>query len=197
MSRKQSILEAAAKLFAEKGFDATATAEVARAAGVAEGTIFRHFKTKEEILVQIWTKMMELYIEEVRKEADEAPNGLEAVLRMADFHFRFVNKHAAQASVMFRGFPACFVKAESPHRKYIAESVSKVLQITRRSIERGIEDGSIREVSAEKMTFILRGLLMGLTRHKLLGLIDMPDISQEVVEFCRCALARNGKGVRL
>ncbi len=43
------ILQAAQKLFARKGFDGTTTKDLARKAGVAEGTIFRHFPNKGAI----------------------------------------------------------------------------------------------------------------------------------------------------
>lgn len=47
------ILEAAIEIFSEKGFAATSTSEIAQKAGVAEGTIFRHYKTKKDLLLSI------------------------------------------------------------------------------------------------------------------------------------------------
>ncbi|MEH2063692.1 MAG: TetR/AcrR family transcriptional regulator [Nostoc sp.] len=49
------ILEAAQRLFASKGFDGTTTRELAEAATVAEGTLFRHFPNKKAILVEVAT----------------------------------------------------------------------------------------------------------------------------------------------
>jgi AcrR family transcriptional regulator len=51
--KQQKILEAALEIFAEKGFSATSTNEIAKKAGVAEGTIFRHYKTKKDLLLSI------------------------------------------------------------------------------------------------------------------------------------------------
>lgn len=48
--KKMRILAAAVDLFAEKGYAAASTADIARRAGVAEGTIFRHFRSKKELL---------------------------------------------------------------------------------------------------------------------------------------------------
>jgi AcrR family transcriptional regulator len=48
--KEKRILEAAIKVFSEKGFSAATTSEIARNANVAEGTIFRYFKTKKDIL---------------------------------------------------------------------------------------------------------------------------------------------------
>lgn len=47
---QQRVLDAAVEVFAERGFHGTSTAEIAKRAGVAEGTIFRHFKTKKDLL---------------------------------------------------------------------------------------------------------------------------------------------------
>ena len=49
-STQQKILDAAVRVFSEKGFAGATTSEIAREAGVAEGTIFRHFGTKKGIL---------------------------------------------------------------------------------------------------------------------------------------------------
>jgi len=48
--KEKKILEAAISIISEKEFNAATTSEIARAAGVAEGTIFRYFKTKKDIL---------------------------------------------------------------------------------------------------------------------------------------------------
>lgn len=51
--KQEEILSAAVTVFAEKGFSASTTSEVAKAAGVAEGTIFRYFRTKKDLLTAI------------------------------------------------------------------------------------------------------------------------------------------------
>lgn len=51
--KQLSILRAAIDVFAEKGFSAAATSEIAQKAGVAEGTIFRYYRTKKELLLAI------------------------------------------------------------------------------------------------------------------------------------------------
>ncbi|USG66665.1 TetR/AcrR family transcriptional regulator [Brevibacillus ruminantium] len=54
MTEKQrNIIRASIKLFATKGFHASSTAEIAKEAGVAEGTIFRHYKSKKDILLAV------------------------------------------------------------------------------------------------------------------------------------------------
>jgi len=51
--KQQRIIESAIKMFAEKGYANTSTSEIAKAAGVAEGTIFRHYGTKDNLLLSL------------------------------------------------------------------------------------------------------------------------------------------------
>ncbi|MEH7235130.1 TetR/AcrR family transcriptional regulator [Bacillus sp. JJ1562] len=51
--KQQKIIETAIQMFAEKGYANTSTNEIAKAAGVAEGTIFRHYGTKDNLLLSL------------------------------------------------------------------------------------------------------------------------------------------------
>ncbi|KHD35199.1 AcrR family transcriptional regulator [Clostridium acetobutylicum] len=51
--REKEIIEAAIKVFSEKGYNASTTSEISKKAGIAEGTIFRYFKNKKALLARI------------------------------------------------------------------------------------------------------------------------------------------------
>src|SRR6516225_9299952 len=72
--KRQRILDAAVRVFAKKGFYATRVSEVAKAAGVADGTIYLYFKSKEELLVSLFEdrvhKLLSFTAEELPKEPD-------------------------------------------------------------------------------------------------------------------------------
>jgi AcrR family transcriptional regulator len=59
-NREEEILEAAVRIFSEKGYSAATTSEIAKEAGIAEGTIFRYFKTKKDILNKVMVKLVEV-----------------------------------------------------------------------------------------------------------------------------------------
>ena len=73
MSKKDSILTAAARLFAEKGFKETTVAELSKMTGAAEGTIFHHFKSKEDIFMSILQEMKYGIIQEFEGVAVRHP----------------------------------------------------------------------------------------------------------------------------
>ncbi|TXK85851.1 TetR/AcrR family transcriptional regulator [Paenibacillus sp. N3.4] len=56
--KQMKIVQAAVEIFSEKGFAGSSTSEIAQKAGVAEGTIFRHYKTKKELLLSIVAPIM-------------------------------------------------------------------------------------------------------------------------------------------
>jgi AcrR family transcriptional regulator len=58
-ARQEQILDAAAHLFAERGFHRTTTKDIAEAADVAEGTIYNYFETKNDLLFAILTRLSE------------------------------------------------------------------------------------------------------------------------------------------
>lgn len=74
MTEKQkNILKAALVLFAQQGFDSTSTSKVAKAAGVSEGLIFRHYSNKQGLLNAVITHGMNtasVYIEEIMALTD-------------------------------------------------------------------------------------------------------------------------------
>lgn len=84
--KQKLILEAAVESFAEKGYAATSTNEIAKKAGVAEGTIFRHYKTKKDLLLSIVAPMMAkliapIVIKDLNKVLNKDFESLEDFLR--------------------------------------------------------------------------------------------------------------------
>ena len=69
--KEQKILDTSLKLFVEKGFHGTSTAEIAKTAGVATGTLFHYFKTKEELIDRLYIYTKESILEEVQEDYDE------------------------------------------------------------------------------------------------------------------------------
>src|SRR5690625_7662540 len=100
------ILAAATELFAEKGFAATSTSEIARKAGVAEGTIFRHYKTKKELLLSIVNPLMVNLIgpivkEDINKVLDTNFNHFEEfILAMIDNRRVFIEKNLSLLQIL-------------------------------------------------------------------------------------------------
>jgi TetR/AcrR family fatty acid metabolism transcriptional regulator len=70
--KRDRILGAAVRVFAQKGFYATRVSEVAKAAGVADGTIYLYFKSKDEILASLFEDRVEKLLAFLREELPKA-----------------------------------------------------------------------------------------------------------------------------
>ncbi|WP_125708062.1 TetR/AcrR family transcriptional regulator [Lacticaseibacillus porcinae] len=84
--KQQAVLTACLELFSEQGYENTSTADIAKRARVAEGTVYKHFKTKQEILNAILKPMTDTVVPEVAAEfVDQIQpdqfTSLEALLR--------------------------------------------------------------------------------------------------------------------
>ncbi|MEI6429738.1 MAG: TetR/AcrR family transcriptional regulator [Pseudanabaena sp. ELA607] len=71
---RSKILRSAQKLFARQGFDGTTTKDLAEAAGIAEGTLFRYFSNKKSILVEVATQGWLKILTDLLTELSEMPS---------------------------------------------------------------------------------------------------------------------------
>lgn len=69
--RKNEILDVAERLFGTKGFDSTSTGDILAETGIARGTLYYHFKSKEEILDAMISRMTNRLIEEAKVIAEQ------------------------------------------------------------------------------------------------------------------------------
>src|SRR5215213_9281362 len=78
---RQAIADTARRLFSERGFDAVTVAEIARAADVAEKTVFNYFPTKEDLFYS----RLEAFEEELLAAIRGRPGGESAIAAFRDF----------------------------------------------------------------------------------------------------------------
>ncbi len=188
MSRKQWILTAATELFAKQGFNGTATSEIARKAGVAQGTVFHHFKSKENLLISICDELVTKYVEGIRKAAQGSGTGWDALERVLRFSLSFLTERTESITVAFRETRVLQHEAGDLH-DHFSDLMSQIIEVKKGCIERGQADGSIRQVDPYKTAFLLYILIKGIHHTQAHGLLQVPDLTSEVVEFWRQSLA--------
>ncbi|MDP2307646.1 MAG: TetR/AcrR family transcriptional regulator [Pseudomonadota bacterium] len=94
------ILDAAIEVFAEKGFHHARISDIARRAGVADGTIYLYFRNKDDVLLTIFEEKMGILIRGVRQALQGVADPLQKVRIFARYHFRQVEDHRALAEVL-------------------------------------------------------------------------------------------------
>lgn len=98
--KRERILAAAVKVFAAKGFYCARVSDVARAAGVADGTIYLYFASKEELLRGLFEENMTRLLERMRSLVSEGTTTADRLGRIFQAHVRFTEAEPDLAEVL-------------------------------------------------------------------------------------------------
>ncbi|MGE6257790.1 TetR/AcrR family transcriptional regulator [Heyndrickxia sporothermodurans] len=135
MTEKQKrILEAAVEIFSEKGYSATSTSEIAKKAGVAEGTIFRHYKTKKDLLLAIIAPTMAKFIapivmKDFYKVLSSDYQNIEDFLRAIIVNrMQFAKKHMPMVKIFLQEIPF-HPELKEPFKEHVANQVFERLTL--------------------------------------------------------------------
>jgi len=99
IEKRDRITEAAISVFAEKGYRSSRVSDVAREAGVADGTIYLYFRSKEELLLTIFEEKMEELLSELSDALSDISCPLEQVRVYARQHFTQLQNNPDLAQV--------------------------------------------------------------------------------------------------
>ncbi len=86
LPKRDALLRAAIDVFAERGYFNAQVADVARAAGVAAGTVYLYFRSKDDLLVSIFERSMKVALDEGRAVIERTPDPRERLRQFARLH---------------------------------------------------------------------------------------------------------------
>lgn len=194
MTRRDAILAAARSLFAEQGYDGTATAQIAERAGVAHGTVFHHFQTKENLLFEMGEALTAEYVEGLSELPLAEGSGWDALECALRYHFAFMQRHSRGIVVLVRESRRALTSAAAgAHAERIRQGMAEVRALRRQILERGQADGSVRTCALGPALFLLESLLNGIVNLQAKGWAEPPEgLEEEAIAFCRRSLAVGG-----
>ncbi len=99
LARRDAILDAATLVFAERGFFSAQVADVARRAGVAAGTVYLYFKSKDDLLISLFNRTMREALEEARNLLTTVSDPVARLQRFAELHLGRLGRDRALAVV--------------------------------------------------------------------------------------------------
>jgi len=99
-SKRRRILDAAVEIFSRYGFYNSKVSQVAKAAGVADGTIYLYFKNKESILIQVFEDTMEELSSKQRMALDGLNTATDKLRTFVRVHFEMVGRNPELAEVL-------------------------------------------------------------------------------------------------
>ncbi|HED24691.1 MAG TPA: TetR/AcrR family transcriptional regulator [Firmicutes bacterium] len=95
----ETILEAAVKTIARRGYHRTRIADIAREAGLADGTLYIYFENKEDILISLFQNLMERFVEELSRELALCRSAENKLDRIIGYHLSTLGERPDQARV--------------------------------------------------------------------------------------------------
>ena len=175
----QKILNAAKRLFARQGYDGTTTREIAQSAGVAEGTLFRHFDNKKAVLIEVATAGWIDILTELLTELSEM-GSYKAVAQM----MRRRMLHLRDNNDLFR---VCFLEAQfhpELRDKIQTDVIAKMTDVAEAFIQTGIDRGVYRPLNPRLIANVFLGLFMvaGFSHNTLQTEETSPEAMKDMAE---------------
>src|SRR6185369_13683351 len=154
--KRDAILRAAIDVFAERGFFNAQVADVARAAGVAAGTVYLYFKNKDDLLVSIFDRSMRDGLTHSRAQVADLRDPRERLLRLARGHLARLGQDRNLAVV----FQVELRQSTKFMERFSSTLLRDYLGLIRDAIADGQRDGVFRtDVKATAMAKMLFGAL--------------------------------------
>ena len=175
--RRQDLIETAIRVFTEGSYRGTTTAEIARAAGISEPILYRHFASKRELylaaLDHVWSNARARWTD-VLENASTVAEGL-AEMGRGHFSVKDCKFQLAELWVQALG-----EAAEDPElRKHLRKHMREVHDFIAGAIRRGQEEGSLnaaRDAEAEAWVFLAGGVF-GMVGRRV-GLLGDDEVSR-------------------
>ena len=188
MDRKRALIDAAIKLFAANGFDATSTASIGRYAGVTEPLIHYHFKNKDGLFTYILEEIFAEYFDRFDALPEDTKTEFDKLKNLIRFHFKFAEDFPDQSFIVISACPAKLQDAAYTCARYVAEQGARLSGYIADCLENGMRTGEFKKVPVEATTVLLLAMVNGLMRRKALKLDQIDGLLDATVDFCREAL---------
>lgn len=139
--KREAILRAAIKVFAGKGYFNSKVADIASEAGIADGTVYLYFKSKDEILHSIFDRAMEEFIAEGKAELAAIADPADRLQRIAELHLEKLGADRDLA-VVFQVELRGSIKFM---QEFSAAGFAEYLDIIRQTVADGQAAGAFRD----------------------------------------------------
>jgi AcrR family transcriptional regulator len=156
MDKRDSIINAALKLFVDNGFHGTATGKIAQEAGVANGTLFQYFKTKDELVIALYIHIKDELSEYISKSTADNADIKETIKSqvLSSLYWALDNRTKFRFIQQFH---------TSPYIGQVEQDlIEKQLEPHLTLIQKGIKQGVIKPLSPELIYSLMSNQVFGL-----------------------------------
>jgi AcrR family transcriptional regulator len=189
-SKKQDIVQAATRLFAEQGFDGTTTLQISKEAGITEPVIYYHFKGKDELFTGIITSTFDAFFAHLDDLPEKTITGFEKIENLIALHFDIVKEMPDEIYLAVSTCPARLKDPDGICRKSIREIRRRLKNYLTDCLEAGMATGEFNTVPVDATVSLIAAMLNGLIRQRGLKFKEVKGLKETAVEFCRRSLVK-------
>lgn len=181
-SPRGRLLVQAAHLFREKGYERTTVRDLAAAVGIQSGSIFHHFRSKEEILQAVMTEAILFNTQRMRQRLAEAPSLTQKMRALVTCELESINGRTGEAMAVL----------VYEWRSLSTESQARILKL--RDVYEGLWMEVLTEAARQELIladpFVVRRFLTGalswtITWYRSEGGMSLDDLADEVLTMLK------------
>ena len=181
--KHDKIIRAAVKVFAKKGFFSARISDIAKAAKVADGTIYLYFNNKFDILISVFDEEIGKFISQTKKLVDEAEDPRQKILIFAAKHLSMAKENKSLAEIIQMELRQSHKLIKEYRKTIFSEYVDIISAIIRQGQEKGIFRKDIKPGIAKRAFF---GALDEMTRLWVLSPkppYDIEDTAKQISDM--------------
>jgi len=189
--KPQQIIEAAVRVFARSGYYNSRVSDIAREAGIASGTIYLYFKTKDEILVTLFREKMAAFVARLRARIAAEEDAEAKIRRLVRLHFEVLEANPDLAEVV----QVELRQGQKFFRGASAHEVSQYFELIASVLEEGLAAGRFRkDLPVKVATKVLFGAMDQMATSWVLGKrgYRLADTADEVATIFLKGVIRHG-----
>jgi AcrR family transcriptional regulator len=173
--KRTVILDAARAIFSRQGYAAAAVDDVAEEAGIAKGTLYLYFKSKEELYLAALARDLRDLAARAGAEMDRAGTFREKVRAFLAVRMEYSEAHEDFLRIYLAEYGSMFIK--TPSRKELYRLSRESMRRMRAAVEQAIRRGEVRRMPPGAVAAVIMDVARGLVERRLLGWKDFqaPD----------------------
>ncbi len=173
---KRKIFETSMKLFAQKGYDATSIEEITATVGVAKGTLYYHFSSKEEIFNFLIEEGIKLLQNSIEIKTSKIPNYIDKIKAIVLIQIKIVDKYEDIITILLSQF-----LGNEARNQMCKEQIYKYVKKIEEIVEEGIEAKQIKKGNSQAIASEIYGLICSSLVYKIRknGQIDIMKLYKE------------------
>ena len=175
---KRKIFEASLKLFSEKGYDATSIEEITATVGVAKGTLYYHFNSKEEIFNFLVEEGMKLLINSINIKIAKCDNTLDKIKAVSLVQLKAVYKYENLLTIVMSQ-----TWGNENINVFCKQKVLEYISVIQEIVQEGVDRGDIAECDSEILASEIFSLTCSTLIYKRKANLEEIDIQKMYDEY--------------